>query len=134
MIPVARTGHTTHRSSIPRFRAPKGRPENAEGVAGVAFVNNSVIPVSDLPDLSVNKSDPQKVQYARDGFVSTRWIDKRESCQSRSLLGIPIEVKGTPWGVIVIDSVHPEPICSIETITDGQFSILGKLLSKLLEH
>lgn len=54
VVPVARTGHTTQTWRVPRFRAPAGDPDNAEGVAGQSFATNSIVCVTNLPELSAS--------------------------------------------------------------------------------
>lgn len=77
----------------------------AEGVAGVTWAENYVIPVRDLPDLR-NASAAEKEEYARQTFVTVKWLAK-EKPRSRSLCGIPVQVRGKKWGVLVLDSEAP---------------------------
>lgn len=133
MIPVARTGVATLRRNIPRFRCPLGDPSRAEGVAGKTFANNVRVEASNLPEVVSATDADTKSQYAADGFVTERWVQKKGTCASRSLLGIPIEVKGKPWGVIVVDSTDPAPIEIDTEPAKREFRILSKLLAKLLE-
>jgi len=137
VVPVARTGHTTQNWRIPRFLAPTGEPDLAEGVAGLTFANNSTIIVSKLPALTPESSDTAIQRYARKGLVSEKWVRnrlKRGSCSIRSLVGIPIEVDGKPWGAIVVDSRNPEPIIGIKELENEEFKRLARSLSKLLEN
>lgn len=136
VVPVARTGHATHVWKIPRFRSPLSSPDTAEGIAGVAFANNSTIEVNDLPDLGKSASKKNKRDYARKAFVTLEFVDeqiKRGSCKSRSMVGIPIEVLGKPWGVIVVDSRNPRKIIDRDHVESGEFARLARTLSKLLE-
>ena len=48
--------------------------------------------------------------------------------QSRSFLGIPVEVKGKPWGVIVLDSHHPKEI----VLLDPVYGTVAKVLQEIL--
>ena len=152
MVPVARTGHTTHNWKIPRFKAPKSNPDLAQGVAGQTFVNNGVMIVHSLPNLNEATTEDEIIDYSRRGFVPPKWVRKRFTSPRfkffakwfnarvnkqpvRSLVGIPIDVKGSPWGAIVIDSRHPEPIVAgIKQVSTNEFKMLGQLLSKLLEN
>lgn len=137
MVPVARTGHATVSSKIPRFRAPLDEPGKAEGSAALAFVNNVKVPISDLPDLSLPATEEDIQTYAEKGLVPIDWVRKRikdgKDCPSRALLGVPIEVKGEKWGAIVIDSRDPDEIEIDDKQWKEKFRILNKVLSKLLE-
>ncbi len=105
MIPVARSGHTT-KSRIPKFLASESAPLKAEGIAGQAWVQKKPIKATKLPDIN-SDSPPEDAlnEYAKKGFVSRKWLDKRlklskrkEKINARSFLGIQIKVKGIPWG------------------------------------
>jgi len=134
MVPVARTGHTTISWRIPRFRAPVSDPDNAEGVAGRVFVQKKIMSLYGLPDLSVDIGDVAFAEYAERGFVSTKWLRKRKSHTTRSLLGVPIEVKNKPWGSLVIDCREPDEISTEETLNTLQYRMLANVLGKLLEN
>ncbi len=134
MIPVARTGHTTHSHKIPRFKAPKASPDKAEGVAGRTFVYRKMLSIFGLPEIKSDPTDNDIEVYSSKGFVSKKWIQARETCYSRSLVGIPIEVKNQPWGVLVIDSRSPNEISTKEILTATEFTRLAKVLGKLMEN
>lgn len=134
MVPIARTGHTTISRKIPRFRTPVAYPDNAEGVAGQVYVQKKIISIYDLPDLNADTSDEAFDEYAKKGFVTNIWLKKRHSHTSRALLGVPIEVKNKPWGVLVIDSRGPEEITTEETLNSTQYKMLANVLGKLLEN
>jgi hypothetical protein len=137
MVPVARTGHTTHTHKIPRFRVFRSNPDKAEGVAAQTYVQKRIVPVDNLPLINENSTEKDIEEYATKGFVNKEWIEKRKRKQglySRSLLGIPIEVKSKPWGVMVIDSRSPEPISSVDILATTQFTTLAEMLGKLLEN
>lgn len=115
MVPVARSGHTT-KSGVPVFKAHDEMPEKAEGIAGQAYVQKKPISIKDLPDINVDSpSDEDLDMYAKKGFISRKWLNKRlekskrkEKSNARSFLGIQIRVKGETWGVLVIDSQDPK--------------------------
>lgn len=138
VVPVARTGHTTQNWRIPRFPAPRGRPDAAKGVAGVTFAFNTTIIVDKLPNLTDTSSDRIAIRYARKAFVDIKWVKRRlrrGSCPIRSMVGIPIEVDGKPWGAIVVDSRNPQTIIDIKELEEGEeFKRLARSLSKLLEN
>ena len=133
MIPVARTGVATVRRNIPRFRCSLSNPEKAEGVAGQTFARNVNVPAYNLPPVVASSDPSAKAAYANKGYVTKHWVEKKGACASRSLLGIPIEVKGQPWGAIVIDSTEPGKIVIDTEQAQKEFRILSKLLAKLLE-
>jgi hypothetical protein len=134
MVPVARSGHTTHSRHIRRFRAPANYPDEAEGVAGQVWVQKKAIPVYNLPILSLNTSPQDLETYARRVFLSVEWLEKRKDRPSaRSLLGIPLEVKGQVWGALVVDSRSPNDISSKKVLNSPLFRNLSGFLAKLLE-
>jgi len=137
VVPVARTKHSSL-SRIPRYRVPKKDRDKAEGVAGAAYANNTMVPAYDLPIITKSSSDAERAKYSKFGQVSLDWIEKRlkkKKCDIRALTGIPVEVKGEPWGVVVVDSRRPEQIITAEELKDnGHYSSLANMLSKLLEN
>jgi hypothetical protein len=137
MVPVARTGHVTHTWRIPRFRAPKDDPDKAEGVAGQSFVRNKMIPVYGLPEITAVESLNLE-HYCNRAFVPNRWATKRISGRHprplpRSLLGIPLEVGGEPWGALVVDSRSENEISQKSVFKNAKFKTLTDVLSKLLQ-
>jgi hypothetical protein len=86
-----------------------------EGVAGRAWSTSSIVLVPNrekneslLPALARPGRKPADIRpladvYARATFVSVDWTLKRLP-NARSFMGIPVMVKGQPWGVIVVDS------------------------------
>jgi hypothetical protein len=127
-MPVERSGHTTRRK-ISVFLAPDDA-DRAEGIAGQTWAQNQVVLVSDLPSLEGN-AVPQEVikEYARSTWISEEWAHCRRP-QARSFCGIPVEVKGKLWGVIVIDSRGTK----IAGRTSVQvYTLVGRFLGKLLE-
>lgn len=134
LVPVARTGHTTVSRRIPRFRASSTNPDSAEGVAGVTFAQKAEIHVNDMPRISSKSAIKARAKYAKKGFVSIRWVDRHLNCNVRCLHGIPIEVKGTIWGSIVVDSRQPNAIPDNRLINEQEFKKLHQILSKVLEN
>jgi hypothetical protein len=131
MVPVARSGHST-KSGIRHFKASLSNPDQAEGVAGRAFAYQKMVPVYDLPHLNVARTNDDDVKrYAEKSFLSIRKIEKdcnSDRPTSRSLLGIPVEVKGKPWGAIVLDSHHPKEI----VLLDSVYGTVAKVLQEIL--
>ncbi|HWQ35343.1 MAG TPA: GAF domain-containing protein [Blastocatellia bacterium] len=136
MIPVARSGYLT-RSRIAKFRASENDPGNAEGVAGQAWAQGRPVQVYGLPDInSDSASENALADYASQGYVSRKWLERRRKkrkSHALSLLGIPVEVKGRPWGVLVVDSQSPNEIISEKALKGQRYKTLGRFLSRLLE-
>lgn len=100
LVAVERSGHVLRKSSV-RLKATD-RVHDAEGIAGVSFAHGEIISVKNLED--PESSDEATIEaYCDATFVTKKWFHK-EQPRSRSLCGLPIEVRGKRWGVIVIDS------------------------------
>jgi hypothetical protein len=128
LIAVERSGHTTQ-TNISSFRAPDDA-DQAEGVAGMTWARNREVGVTKLPDLAGSPTDDDFRTYAKGSFLSVEQL-KKKIPKARSMYGIPVEVKGALWGVIVLDSRSPDGIRSdVQTF----YRPLGKFLPKLLER
>jgi GAF domain-containing protein len=125
---VERSGNTKRSSSVV-FRATDDFNKN-NGVAGVVWGTKRPLPVSDLPDLEVDETPETIAEYAKKTWVSPEWI-AREKPRSRSLLGIPVEVRNEPWGVLVLDSRAPD---GVSRVTPEMYRPYAKALGKLLER
>jgi hypothetical protein len=126
---VERTGNTTQNSRTV-FRSPND-PDKAEGVAGSTWVRNQLLFVENLPDLNTTDWEQKIALYAKDTNTPEAEIRRRRP-KSRSLCGIPIDVKGRLWGVLVIDSRHPVlPRDLIETHYVSVAKHIGRLLERL---
>jgi hypothetical protein len=130
LVPVERSGHATRKSKS-TFRAPDNA-DKAQGVAGSAWAGKQTIYVEGLPDVSGNASAEAVEQYANATRVPSKWLVKHKPC-SRSFCGIPFDVKGKRWGVIVLDSRN-EQITHKTALIDNFFKINGRYLSKLMER
>jgi len=130
LVPVERSGHATRRSKS-TFRAPDDA-DRTEGVAGAAWAGKQTIYVENLPDISGNPSPQELEQYANATRSTTKWLTKHKPC-SRSFCGIPFDVKGKRWGVVVLDSRN-EQITQKAPLIDSFFKINGRYLSKLMER
>jgi hypothetical protein len=130
LIPFARSGHLTQKISV-CFRAPD-QGDDAEGVAGQAFAQDVTLPVEDLPDVSTNAcSETQLRNYARLTFVDLDWL-REERSTARALIGIPVKVKGEPWGVIVVDS-RATQIPDRENVVNA-YVLIAKVLGEVLNR
>lgn len=128
LVPVERSGHTT-RSGVSVFRAPD-QADQCEGIAGRAWANNQLVTVSGLPALSNAAPQEDFEIYSRNTGVSIEWLRQRLP-QARSLCGVPIDVKGRPWGVLVLDSRSPTGLKPEGAV---MYEPTSRLLAKILER
>jgi hypothetical protein len=135
LVPIVRSGFTTQRTNTV-FLAPDDA-DNAEGVAGVAWSKQKVYPISKLPDLLADPSPAAIAEYARQAKVSENWIRMRlkqgKPCP-RSMCGIPVEVGGDVWGVIVLDSRDGDGIKSSSHIYQAYVDMVPLFLGELLKR
>jgi len=96
--PIERSGHTTQ-SSRALFRAPDNS-DDCEGIAGLAWCANGALKVDKLPDLN---SAEALQDYSKRTGVTVSYLQENLP-KSRSFYAVRVEVKGDPWGVLVIDS------------------------------
>ena len=132
LIPVERSSHTTRTTSV-RFYAPLNKPEQAEGVAGQAWVGSRVIEIKNLPDLDHEPNEIEVGEYASHTFVSPEWVrnERKKKALARSFLALPIEVNGREWGVLIIDSRVPKVISKQKMFHYRK--LVGPILQELLE-
>jgi len=132
LLPVERSGHTT-RSKVAIFRAPDDAA-HAEGIAGAAWASRGAVPVLGLPDLEHDSTDENIRAYAEKTFVSEEWVKKYLAAGkplALSFVGVPVEVNGKRWGVIVLDSksdIHSGP-----TVL-RLYTLFSRMLGELLER
>lgn len=103
LIPVVRSGHTTQSTSTV-FPAPDDATK-AEGIAGEAWKGRFMW-IENLPDVSGDAPDDDIRLFAETTRVSEKWVRKHHP-NRRSYGGFIVEVRGKPWGVIVLDSTSP---------------------------
>lgn len=127
---VERSGHTSQ-NNIAYFRAPD-HADNAEGVAGITWARNRPVHISGLPDLTDAPTEADFMLYAQKTGVDVARL-KAKPPRSRSFYGIPLEVKGKLWGVLLLDSRNPTGIKQGDHMT-LMFNPTCKLLQKLLER
>ncbi len=141
LVPVVRTGHTTLTGPT-IFRAPdrpeqarikRGKPRGAkdvqQGVAGMAWNREKVYMVANLPAVANEPGDPDLAEYAERTGVSIDWL-RRTKPLARSYCGIPIEVGGRRWGVVVLDSHNPEGIRETGQM-QRKYELLGRIVRTL---
>jgi hypothetical protein len=130
LVSVERSGHTTLRSKV-RFRAPDDA-DLAEGVAGQTWVQNVILPVDGLADIE-NAGRETVELYAGKTWMPKHWLETaNRKKRPRALCGIPVEVKGTVWGVIVLDSRSPTAI-GVDENSQRVYKLMGHVLALLLE-
>jgi hypothetical protein len=126
---IERSGHTSLNSRTV-FYAPND-PDKAEGVAGIAWAWNTVVFREDLPDLRGSKAEEAGLEEYAKGSNTPLSLVKDLMPVSRSLCGIPIEVKGRVWGVLVVDSRHPK---LPKKLIEQHCVLAAKFLSRILER
>jgi len=135
LVPLVRSGHTTQRSRTV-FLAPDDA-DNVEGVVGQVWARDRVIVVEDLPDLCGNATDQDIAAYALKTWVPDAWVRWRlrsgKQCP-RSICGIPVEVNGSRWGVIVLDSYSPDGLKHKSHAWTPYRKMLPMLLRELLKR
>lgn len=129
LVAVERSGHTTRTRAI-RFKAPDNA-DFAEGVAGMTWARDQIVRISNLPPLGEQASDGDLRVYADKTGLTIESVRETRP-RARSLTGIPVEVRGRLWGVLVLDSRRPDAIMQDGEATYREASkLLGKLLEKL---
>lgn len=126
LVPFERSGHTT-RVCRSKFRAPDDA-DKCEGIAGRTWATGKPVRVAGLPD-TLSGADVELQAYADATYMTVEDV-RRLRPKARSYLGLPVEVGGRVWGVIVLDSR------GVDTIDDGAiktYRIVAKVLGKLLE-
>jgi len=130
LVTVERSGHTT-KNNITAFKVPDKDADNIEGVAGATWARKASVLVEELPDLSGTKGKKNVADYSKKAYISKDWVQSHQ-CPARSLYGVPIEVNGKLWGVIVIDS-RSEKLPNRD-LAEKFHKMFGKTLSKTLER
>lgn len=137
--PVARSGHLTQRGIV-WFRAPD-RPVSVEGVAGAAWRCKTWVIIPNgtqnrqLPNIDGASSEGSIREYAAATFVTPSWVRQRLQAKrpmAKSFCAIRIQVKGKPWGVLVLDSQSEIP--PDEAFLAQRFAAMASVLSPLLER
>lgn len=131
LLPVMRSWHTDKNSQA-CFLAPDDA-RRAEGIAGQCWATRKAVHIDKLPPPDL-KSEQSLLEYSRLTHCDIEWLRRRLE-QNRqvalSMCVIPIEVEGRLWGVIVIDSIDPRGVKSIEA--KNHRTVVG-LISKLLRR
>lgn len=130
LVPMSRSGHTNQNvRSV--FKAPDDG-DNAEGVAGLAWISKETEYLSNLPEITTKSSDELIADYANATNVSVPFVKRRISknrSNPRSLIAIPIEVNNQVKWIVVLDSRHPN---DLQKIADDAASNYTPIISYLL--
>jgi len=138
LYPIERSGHMTRRRGT-FFRAGGERGEQ-EGVAGQAWTKSATVVVENLPDLEDVSSLEGGLQrglveeYAKRTWVSRDWLVRRLAAKKPmacSFCGIPVEVGGKMWGVLVLDSRNSKAKAGQRY--EATYRFFARVLSKVLD-
>lgn len=111
LVPVLRSGQSAKKTrSI--FVVPN--TGNNEGIAGLAWSNESAVVIRDLPVVSSNNRNYRR-KYADDTSCERDMVDYMVEMSSqrhlpRSIGGIALFVNSRLWGVLVFDSQNPKGV------------------------
>jgi len=133
LIPVERSGDVTRRTNS---AFPAGDDNRTAGVVGQAWAQKVCIYVPNLPSIDPKCDEAAIKLYAQETFVSAKWVRKqkrRTRPPSRSYCGVPVEVDGRRWGVLLFDSCHPEMIEKAKIVRKciGKSKELAKMLKNV---
>ncbi|MDZ4406181.1 hypothetical protein [Prosthecobacter sp.] len=137
LVPFERSGIFTLNTKV-RFFAPLDAPDQCEGFAGRVYATGGCQYVFDLPELRAGQVSPPQgtlERYAGSTNVPVNWVTKRMKRGQtfpRSLWGIPIEVGGQRWGVLVVDSRNSR-IRNHDNLKE-EFETIGLCLNRLLSN
>lgn len=106
-------------------------PITRKALQDKTWVRNGVLVVAGLPDIQ-DANEEVVQEYARNTWMPTKWIkEARTKPRPRALCGIPVEVNGQPWGVIVLDSRSPEGIAA-DPDSQRFYKLTGRVLALML--
>lgn len=128
---MARSGHT-NQNVLSVFKAPDDG-DNAEGVAGLAWISKQPEYISELSEINTESSDAMIEEYAKDVNVSASFVKRRiakKRTNPRSLIAIPIEVNNQVKWIVVLDSRSPK---DLREIADAAASSYTPIISHLLK-
>lgn len=128
LVPIARSGTVTKATkSIFRF---SDNPNEIEGVVGKAWCLTGWYIVEDLPLPSADMSLEQKADYYTKTNITVDTAIKM-NYTARSYAATKVEVKGKPWGVLVLDSAKEK--IPITSKLNPPFRLLASAVSPILE-
>jgi hypothetical protein len=131
LVPVVRSGHAKQKTKT-IFKVPDSM-DDAQGIAGLTWARGGIASVNNLPEITEKSSLSEIEEYARSTKIELDWVSERKNKNlPRALCGIPIEVNGSLWGVLVLDSREPEQIGTNQMF--DMFTLIGSSIGKLLER
>lgn len=134
LVQLIRSGHNNERKDPVVFLA-NVEDDDSEGIAGTCFSEQRQLPVyTDLPLINGESALADIKEYADRTFSSlemVKWYVDQGKQMPRSIAATPIEKNGTPWGVLVLDSVSPT---GISDVTFEEFSVVIQIIQGLLEE
>lgn len=133
LVPVLRSGHLSQKSSAVFYISDDS--DNCEGIAAKAWSNRRAVVTDSLPYLK--PGDPKSRDVATyskitncDKAMIMKYMDSGRP-MPRSIAAIPIIVFGDMWGVIVLDSRHPNGVSSDSVLNfELTVALVGQLLEK----
>lgn len=133
LVPVERSGHVTKYTDTV-FRASDSG--EVEGVAGEIWRSGQPVAKLNLPDVNESSTEAEINLYAENTLVGAEWV--RNRIREKKLLpnhiwGVPVELKGTVWGVLVFDSRSKETRDESQLLADLEHyktvaSCIGQIL------
>lgn len=135
LCPYVRPG-LSRQSSSSRWHASLQKPGNAEGVAGKVFESEVPLVIQNLPGREdVDKTEKKFDQYIKETGTPKKMLSKRIAKASdffpRSFYGSRVLVDNKAWGVLLIDSEHPDfpDLLGLNAETLDVMKVLNAVLS-----
>ncbi|MGV3626892.1 MAG: hypothetical protein ACO1PN_04295 [Betaproteobacteria bacterium] len=129
LVPVIRSGYATQKSKTV-FLAPDDA-DKAEGVAGLIWASDKEMVIQTPTAISSTSTTAEVNRYMSDTHVSPGWVQQQIDSGNvlhASFRGIPIEVKGQKWGVLLLDSRDPAAAGNATLHMTNHAFLLGKLI------
>lgn len=129
LVPVIRSGYATQNSKTV-FLAPDDA-DQAEGVAGLVWANDKEMVIETPTAITPSSTTAEVNAYSANTYVSHDWIQHQIESGNvlhASFRGIPIEVKGRKWGVLLLDSRDPTAAGRATLHMSNHAFLLGKLI------
>lgn len=147
--PVVRSPFHVNQVSKAIFMVPD-LADNAEGIAGKAWVDSRIVVADNLPDINKQRRttgsrrgdtanralDTRVEKYAEKTFLPKKRIQNAYSNKSKnaplSIGAIPVETgDGKPWGLVVLDSESPSGVKEMEI---SNYSLAIAMLGRTVER
>lgn len=130
LAPVLRSGEQSQNSQA--LFLVTDDSDTTQGVAGRTWCMQQAMTINKLPDV-LGDGKTSRSNYAAKSFCTLEIIDRHiqeKKPMPRSISAIPLERKGKPWGVIVLDSRYPNGVT--ERAID-EYRLTVSFISQLLE-